>query len=274
MARVFYELPEAGHDSGAGEEFTENFDLAAKFLVRDGLYEFFGGGAGGGVKFRNLSGRGAGDLEGLAFGGQLSDEAHGLRSRCVHAAAGEQQISYEAVAKIALEARYPAKTGDEAQAEFGKGEASHLVRDDDVGNKRQLKSSSETDAVNGGDGDERRLVQPVENGVNVFEKIANAFRAQSGLKLRGTVIELAQVGSGAEPAFLRAGDDASRCFRGQLLRRLDKFLQLAEHHGANLIGRRTIKRKFDNAVAPFPTESLAAEGFHAVAFRAYIDWIS
>ena len=47
----------------------------------------------------------------------------------------------------------------------------------------------------------------------------------------------------------------------------DEFFQLGEHGGANFVGGRAIEREFDNAVAPFPAQSFAGEGFHAVAFR-------
>ncbi len=68
-AGVQDELLQACHYSGAGKEFAEDIDFTAKLLVRNGLDEFFGGGAGGGVEFGDLSGRGAGDFEGLALGG-------------------------------------------------------------------------------------------------------------------------------------------------------------------------------------------------------------
>ena len=52
----------------------------------DGLDESFGRGAGDGVEFGDLRGGGAGELEGFAFGGQLRDQAGGLRAGGVDAA--------------------------------------------------------------------------------------------------------------------------------------------------------------------------------------------
>src|SRR5712692_3937454 len=75
----FYEFFKGGHYAGAGEEFAEEFDFAAEFLVGDGLDEFFGGGTGDGVELGDLRGGGAGDLECFALGGELRDEADGLR---------------------------------------------------------------------------------------------------------------------------------------------------------------------------------------------------
>ena len=42
------------------------------------------------------------DLQGFAFGGQLRDQADGLRARRIDAAAGEEQVANERVAEIAL----------------------------------------------------------------------------------------------------------------------------------------------------------------------------
>src|SRR5712692_10412948 len=75
----FHEFFKGGHYARAGEEFAEEFDFAAEFLVRDGLDEFFGGGTGDGVEFGDLCGGGAGDFQGFALGGELRDEADGLR---------------------------------------------------------------------------------------------------------------------------------------------------------------------------------------------------
>jgi len=69
MASVDLRTFQGGHHCGAGEELAEEIDFAAELFVGDGLDEFLGGGAGDGVKFRDLRGGGAGDLEGLALGG-------------------------------------------------------------------------------------------------------------------------------------------------------------------------------------------------------------
>src|SRR5260370_11306886 len=69
----FYEFLQSGHYSVAGEEFAEEVDFAAEFIVGDGLDEFFGGGASDGIELCDLRGGGAGDLERFAFGSELRD---------------------------------------------------------------------------------------------------------------------------------------------------------------------------------------------------------
>src|SRR5713226_6329073 len=169
----FHEFFKGGHYGGAGEEFAEEFDFAAEFLVRDGLDEFFGGGTGDSVEFGDLCGGGAGDFQGFALGGELRDEADGLRARGVDAASGEKQIADEGVAEVALEARDAAKAWDQAQAQLRKSEARHLVGNDDVAGERQLESAAEADAVNGGDGDERCGIDGVEYGVDALDELAD-----------------------------------------------------------------------------------------------------
>jgi len=66
-----YEFLQRGHYSGAGEEFAEEADFAAEFVLGDGLDEFFGGGASDGVELGDLRGGGAGDLERFTFGSEL-----------------------------------------------------------------------------------------------------------------------------------------------------------------------------------------------------------
>jgi hypothetical protein len=68
-----HEFLQRGHYSGAGEEFAEEVDFAAKFFVRDGLDEFFCGRACVGVELCNLAGGGASDLDGFALGCELRD---------------------------------------------------------------------------------------------------------------------------------------------------------------------------------------------------------
>src|SRR5258706_180734 len=70
-AGAFDKFFQGGHDGGAGEEFAEEVDLAAKLIVRNGLNEFFGGRARHGVVLGDLRGRRAGDAKGFAFTGKL-----------------------------------------------------------------------------------------------------------------------------------------------------------------------------------------------------------
>src|SRR4029077_6343283 len=120
------------------EEFAEEVDFSAELFVGDGLDEFFGGGASDGVELGDLRGGGAGDLQGFALWSELRDEADGLRARGVDAAAGEKQIAHEGVAEVTFESWYAAKAGDQAETQFGKGEARHFVGDDDVARKGEL----------------------------------------------------------------------------------------------------------------------------------------
>src|SRR6266852_8320083 len=86
----FHEFFKGGHYGGAGEEFAEEFDFAAEFVMRDVLDEFFGGSTGDSVEFGVLCGDGAGDFQGFALGGELRDESDGLRAGGIDAASGEK----------------------------------------------------------------------------------------------------------------------------------------------------------------------------------------
>src|SRR5260221_8681056 len=112
----FDEAAEAFHHLGAVEEFAEEFGFLAEFLVGDGLDEFLGGHAGFGVELGDLPGHGAGDFERVAFSGEVRDEAGLVRSFRLDGAAGKEQITDEAVADIAAEARNAAESRDEAEA--------------------------------------------------------------------------------------------------------------------------------------------------------------
>src|SRR5271168_2530090 len=98
------ELFQGGHDFFAGKQAAEEVDFVTEFFVGNGLDEFFGGGAGYGVEFCDLSGGSQGDLAGFAFSGELRDETDSLGACGVDAAAGEQQIADEGVSEIALQA--------------------------------------------------------------------------------------------------------------------------------------------------------------------------
>ena len=92
------EFLQSGHYGWAGEEFAEEVDFAAEFVVEDGLDEFFGGGESDGIELGDLVGGGAGDLERFAFGSELRDQAYGMRACRVNATASEKQIADEGVA--------------------------------------------------------------------------------------------------------------------------------------------------------------------------------
>ena len=65
----FDEAAEAFHDHGTVEEFAEEFNFFAEFLVGDGLDEFLGGDAGFGVELGDLLGHRAGNFKRVAFAG-------------------------------------------------------------------------------------------------------------------------------------------------------------------------------------------------------------
>src|SRR5438477_352912 len=92
-AGVFDELLEGGHDGGASEEFAEEVDLAAKFIVGNGLDEFLGGGTGYGVVLDDLRSSRARDPKRFAFTGKLRNEADGLGTRSVDGSSGKEQIA-------------------------------------------------------------------------------------------------------------------------------------------------------------------------------------
>ena len=83
------------------------------------------------------------------------------------------KIAHEGIAKIALQARDAAESGNQAEAQFGKGKARHLVGDDHVAGQRKLEAAAETHAVNRSDGDERCGIDGVEDRVNALKKCAD-----------------------------------------------------------------------------------------------------
>jgi hypothetical protein len=80
--------------------------------------------------------------------------------------------------------------------------------------------------VYGGDRDEGSFVEPVKNGVDAFEEFADALVAQSWIECGGAMVKLAEVGSGTEAGFLRAGDNAGGGFASELLGDFDEVFQL------------------------------------------------
>jgi len=71
----FDEAAEAFHYLRTVEEFAEEFDFFAEFLVGDGLDEFLGGDTGFGVELGDLLGHRAGDFKRVAFACEMRDEA-------------------------------------------------------------------------------------------------------------------------------------------------------------------------------------------------------
>src|SRR6266576_2138181 len=61
----------------------------------------------------------------------------------------------------------------------------------------------------------------------------------------------------------RARNNADGSLRHEHIKCGNKLFQFRKHGRANFIGRLMIKRQFDHAFAPFPTQRLAGESFHA-----------
>src|SRR6266404_5501546 len=207
-AGIFDKFLEAGHHRGAGKEFAEDFDFAAKLFARNRLDELLCGDARAGVKFCDLRGGGPGQLKCFPFGRKLRHETHRLRASGIDAAARQQEIADEAIAKIALQPRNASETRDESEAQFGESEAGHLVSDDHIADESEFETPAETNSVDGGDGDKRSFVEPVEDGMDVLEKFTDSGAAILFIQRNSSLIELAKISSRRKTAFLRARNNA------------------------------------------------------------------
>ena len=179
----------------------------------NGLDEFLGGGTGYGVVLDDLRSSRARDAKRFAFTGKLRNEADGLGTRSVDGSSGKEQIADESIAKIAFQARDTAEAGDESQAQFGKRKPRHFVGDDHVAGQGQLKSSTKTSAMNGGDGDKGRGIDRVQNGVDPFQKSADTRGAVFCGSCCRRRIQLAQVSTGRKHGLARAGNNADGSVR-------------------------------------------------------------
>src|SRR6266852_329954 len=281
-AGVLDKFFQGGRDDRTSKEFAEEVDLAPKLIVWNWLNEFFGGSTRDSVVLGDLRGGRAGDAEDFAFTGKLRYEAHGLRASRVDRSPGEKQIPYESIAKIALQARDAAEARDESQAQFGKCKPRHLVGDDHVTGQGQLKSSTKTSAMNGSDGDKWGGIYRVQNGMDAFKKGAHACGAFFCGNGRRGGIQLAQIAAGGKNGLSRTRKNADGRLRYKHIKCSNKFFQLRKHGRANFIGRLMIKRQFDHAFAPFPTQRFASESFHAcclltasqLPFESYMALIS
>src|SRR5205807_7399963 len=109
--------------------------------------------------------------------GHLANQprSHGLRG--IDAAAGEQQITHEAIADIASQSRNPAEAGNEPKTQLRKTEARHLVRDNQIASQRQLEAAAKRNSVHRRDRGQRRSIDGAENAMYAFEKCAYAANA-------------------------------------------------------------------------------------------------
>src|SRR4029077_1919198 len=173
-AGIFDKFFEASHHSGAVKEFAENFNFEAKFFAQDRLDELLCGDARAGVEFCDLRCGGPGQLKCFTLGCKLRHETHRLRASGIDAAARQQEIADEAVAKIALQARNAPESRNESEAQFGESETGHLVSDHHIADESEFKPPAKTNSVDGGDGDKRNFVEPVEYGMNALEKFTDS----------------------------------------------------------------------------------------------------
>ena len=125
----------------------------------------------------------------------------------------------------------PPNPGHEAEPELGEGEPCDAVGDDQVAGERQLEAAAEDRAVDRRDRRHRRLVDPVEDGVDPLQEVADALKPVGGLQVLPGVVELPQVRARAEPLLERAVDEHRAG-----LPELD-LLERGEHLGADLVHR-------------------------------------
>jgi hypothetical protein len=266
----FDEAAEVFHDLGTVEELAEEFDFFAEFLVGDGLDEFLGGDAGFGVELGNLLGHRAGDFERVAFASEMRDEAGLVSGFGFDGAAGEEQISDEAVADVAAKAGNAAETGDEAEAEFGETETRHFIGDDEIAEESEFEAAAHAQAVNGSEGDERSGIDSIGDAVDALDKGSQAGDAFLRRKFQGVAVKLFEVAADAETSGAGAGDNAGA---GDGCERVDgggELLEFAEKERANFVERFVVESELDNAVAPFPAEALAAEFFYREKIAAFL----
>src|SRR5579871_426889 len=247
------ELLQRRQDGWPLEQLAEKLDLFLKFGVRNRLKKFLCRRACGGIKFSDLRGGRAGNLQRLAFAGKLRHQTCCLRTSGVDATASEQKIPDETVAEVALEPRNSAKTRNQPETQFWKREARHFVRHDNVAGERKLEPPAETDTMNCRNGDEGRCIDRIGNSVAALHKIADSRVALFFRKRNRTAIQLAQIRSRGKSTLLRASDDTHRGLGFKCLHGSNELFQFAKQNRAYLIGGFAVERQIDDGVAPFPT---------------------
>jgi len=82
----------------------------------------------------------AGRTQCFAFPCNLACETYSECFSGVDASSCQQQIAYNAVADIALQAGNAAESGNQSQSQFGEAKARHLVSDDQIAGQSQFKN--------------------------------------------------------------------------------------------------------------------------------------
>jgi hypothetical protein len=266
----FDEAAEAFHYLRTVEEFAEEFDFFAEFLVGDGLDEFLGGDTGFGVELGNLLGHRAGDFKRVAFACEMRDEAGLVSGFGFDGAAGEKEIADEAVADVAAKAGNASEAGDETEAQLGKTEAGHFVGDDEIAEKSEFEAATHAEAVNGSESDEGSGIDGVGHAVNALDKGSEAGDAFLRRKFQGVAVKLFEVAADAEAAGAGAPDDAGARDGGERVDGGGKLFEFAEEERADFVEGLVVENEFDYAAAPFPAEAFAAEFFYREKIAAFL----
>src|SRR6516165_9284384 len=89
-----------------------------------------------------------------------------LRALGFHRSAGKEQVADESVADLAPQARDAAEARDQAKAQLRKTEARHFVGNDEIAAQRQFEPAALAQAMNGGEGNKRRLIDRIQHSVD------------------------------------------------------------------------------------------------------------
>src|SRR6266568_229512 len=101
-------------------------------MMRDRFDEFFCGDHRAAIEFTQLSCRNARGAKCFALSGQLAHQSYRVGAGCVETASGQQQIANDGVPEITLQAWNSTEARDQAETKLRKGEARHLVGNDQI----------------------------------------------------------------------------------------------------------------------------------------------
>src|SRR5713226_4877548 len=96
---AFHELLQSSLHPGLRKQVAEDIDLLPQVLIGNRLDEFFGHACRVAIKLAELGSGTTRRSEGLAFGQHWAHQPSLLSLRGIQAAAGEQQISHDCVAR-------------------------------------------------------------------------------------------------------------------------------------------------------------------------------
>jgi hypothetical protein len=177
-------------------------------------------------------------------------------------AAGEEQISDEAVANVAAKAGNAAETGDEAEAEFGETETRHFIGNDEIAEESEFEAAAHAQAVNGGEGDERSGVDGISDAVDALDKSSQAGDAFLWGKFQGVAVKLFEIAADTKAARAGARNDAGAGDRGEGVDGGGKLFEFAEEERPDFVEGLVVESEFDYTVTPLPAQAFAAEFFY------------